>query len=99
MKMPVCVCVCEEMREMFNFVHEHTCVVIIMTSFFFFRFCRYETSCEQEDFLPKGCVVRINGQYLQMPVSLGLSPSSLSVSSLSLQLLLLTHIIQISSLR
>ena len=37
-KMPVCVC--EEMREMFNFVHEHTCNIMCCHNhvFFFFFF-------------------------------------------------------------
>ena len=32
------------------------------------RFCRQETSCPQEDYYPKQCYVRVNGQHCPIPV-------------------------------
>ena len=34
-----------------------------------FRFCRQETSCEQDDFYPKHCHIRVNNQYCPLQVS------------------------------
>jgi len=33
------------------------------------RFARRETSCEQEDFYPKECYVKVNGKFITIPVS------------------------------
>jgi len=34
------------------------------------RFCRQETSCYQDDYYPKQCYVKVNGQYCPIPVSI-----------------------------
>ena len=40
-----------------------------MLHVFLFRFCKKETSCDQEDFFPGNCFITINNQTCPIPVS------------------------------
>ncbi len=51
--MYVCLCMCVA-----------TCHITVSC-----RFCRQETSCEQEDYYPRSCYLKVNDQYCPLPVS------------------------------
>jgi len=58
-------------RSGWSYVLLHLCMINMITRDIpFIRFCRQETSCYQDDYYPKQCYVKVNGQYCPIPVSI-----------------------------